>query len=372
VRVLLTVPSLVPAFGGPAAKIRPMAAALSAAGAEVRVVGCGEADGANGVPVLFSYHGTPVPRSFRDLRRLVRRADVVHVIGFRDPVGTAAAIAARRADVPYLLEPVGMHRPRVRNVLAKRVHDAAIGRWVVAHAAAFVATSRLEARELEADGVDPTKTHVRANGVDVGGVLPLPPRGGFRRELGVGDDVPLVLSLGRITRKKRLPDLVAAVARIPDAHVAIVGPPEDRRTLDEVRGQSRRLRAEDRVHVVPIGVWGNDRGRLFADADAFCIPSATENFGIAAAEAAAVGLPTVVSDNCGIGEWLDPASSRVVGVGDVAALSEALATLVHDAAARDDARRAAPLLRSALSWDRLATLQMEHYEMAMGRWARSA
>jgi hypothetical protein len=30
------------------------------------------------------------------------------------------------------------------------------------------------------------------------------------------------------------------------------------------------------------------------------------------------------------------------------------------------------LLRSALSWDRLATLQMEHYEMAMGRWARSA
>jgi glycosyltransferase involved in cell wall biosynthesis len=126
------------------------------------------------------------------------------------------------------------------------------------------------------------------------------------------------------------------------------------------------------VHILPGGIWGDDRARLFADADAFCIPSATENFGIAAAEAAAVGLPTVVSDNCGVGEWLDPGSSRVVGVGDVAALTAALDALVHDPGASEAARRAAPALRSALSWDRLATLQIGLYEVALGRWARSA
>jgi glycosyltransferase involved in cell wall biosynthesis len=275
--------------------------------------------------------------------------------------------------VPYLLEPVGMHRPRVRSVPAKRVHDAAIGRSVVTHAAAIVATSNLEAKELGADGVDPAKTHVRPNGVDVDGVLPLPSRGDFRRELDIIDDAaPLVLSLGRITRKKRLPDLVSAVARIPDVHVAIAGPPEDAGTLADLREGVARLRVEDRVHILPGGIWGDDRARLFADADAFCIPSATENFGIAAAEAAAVGLPTVVSDNCGVGEWLEPGSSRVVGVGDVAALTAALDALVHDPGASEAARRAAPALRSALSWDRLATLQIGLYEVALGRWARSA
>ena len=42
-----------------------------------------------------SFHGTPIPRSVGRLRSLVRGTDVVHVIGYRDPVGAIAARVAR-------------------------------------------------------------------------------------------------------------------------------------------------------------------------------------------------------------------------------------------------------------------------------------
>ena len=97
VRVLITVPSLDRSFGGPAVKVGQLASALRGFGLDVRVVGCGSGQDALGLPILFRYHGTPVPRSVRPLARLVHHADIVHILGFRDPLGTAAALTARRA-----------------------------------------------------------------------------------------------------------------------------------------------------------------------------------------------------------------------------------------------------------------------------------
>jgi glycosyltransferase involved in cell wall biosynthesis len=366
-RVLLTVPSLAPEFGGPAVKVPGFAEALRATGADVRVAGCGPGEGAIGLPVLFSYHGTPVPRSVRRLTRSVHGADVVHVIGFRDPVGTAAALAASRAGIPYVLEPVGMHRPRIRSIALKRVHDAVVGRWVVERSAAIVATSRLEARELEEDGVDPGKVHLRPNGIDVEAMLPLPRRGAFRRSVGIPKDVPLALALGRITRKKGLVDLVSAVRDVPGLHAVVVGPDDGDGTVDEIQRVRTSLRLEDRVHVLARGIWGAEKAQAFADADVFCLPSATENFGIAAAEAAAVGLPVIVSDICGVMEYLDPASTRVVPLHDNGALVGALAALTEDAGARASAGAKADALRDALSWPRVAERQIEIYQLVLSR-----
>ena len=70
------------------------------------------------------------PRSYRRIRAAIAGADIVHVLGYRDPVGTMAASVAFRARVPYLLEPCGMMRPRVRSIAVKRAFDATIGRPV--------------------------------------------------------------------------------------------------------------------------------------------------------------------------------------------------------------------------------------------------
>src|SRR5207342_3557339 len=83
-----------------------------------------------------------------------------------------------------------------------------------------------------------------------------------------------------------------------------------------------------RIHVHTMGLWGREKLAGLADADCFAMPSLTENFGNAAAEAAAVGLPVVVSDACGVAEALDRHAHQVVAPGHVQDLAAAILSLV--------------------------------------------
>jgi len=316
-----------------------------------------------GLESIGSFHVTPWPRSTGPLRRLISRADIVHVIGFRDPIGTVAAIAGRRSGIPYILEPIGMHRRRIRSERLKLGFDLAFGKTIVTRSARIIATSRLEAKELTADGVSEAHITVRANGVSVEELLPLPLRGSFRKVEGIPDDVPLVLSLGRITRKKRLDALAEAVSALGGVSLAIVGPPEGDATLtrlNQIAGKS-----DGRIHIIPRGLWGPEKAAAFADADAFCLPSATENFGNAAAEAAVAGLPVIVSNQCGVAEWLPKGASWAVEVGDATGLQRALKESL-DPKASLVARDCASSLAAELAWGRLARDQEATYRSVLG------
>jgi glycosyltransferase involved in cell wall biosynthesis len=361
-RILLTVPSLAREFGGPVGKACGLREALRDQAVQVRLIGAGSGDG-EGLPVLTTVRGTPVPRSFQVLRSAVNGADLVHILGFRDPIGTVAASAAVRANVPYLLEPCGMHRPRVRSVFVKRAFDAALGRRVADRAAFLIATSQLERRELVQDGIPDMQIRTRMNGITLP-VSELPPRGEIRRRVGVPMDAPLVLSLGRIARKKGLTELVRAVSALRSVHVLIAGPDDNDGTLAElVRAQST---LDGRLHVETAGLWGTDKIAALADADCFALPSLTENFANAAAEAAAVGLPVIVSDECGVAEVLDRSAHRVVAAGALDELTHAIADLLTpDARAR--AVEVSGSLRSRLDWTRLARDQLLTYQDVLGR-----
>ena len=97
------------------------------------------------------------------------------------------------------------------------------------------------------------------------------------------------------------------------------------------------------------GLWGEDKLFAYADADCFVLPSRTENFGNAAAEAAAMGVPVIVSDACGVAEVLDRTAHRVVAPGSVGDLAQAITDLITPAA-RAKAVAAADGVRSKLDW----------------------
>jgi glycosyltransferase involved in cell wall biosynthesis len=258
-----------------------------------------------------------------------------------------------------------MFDPIVRSITVKRTFDAVVGRRMLRRAAGLVVTSTAEARRLSSFDRPFGKLLTRPVGIDPTSLLPLPTRGALRQRLRIPARAPLVLSLGRIARKKHLTHLVEAIEVIPEAFLLIAGPDSKDGELSSIRRAADRLGVRDRLVILSEGLWGADKAQALADSDAFCLPSENENFGVAPAEAAAAGLPVVISDRCGVGEWLDPTSSRVVGFGDLGALRSALREVLFDPRVQEAASEAAPAFRQRLTWTRIAADQLVFYEKIM-------
>ena len=374
-RIVFAAPAYWPAtaFGGPVPVLRSLARELTMLGHRVDVVTTtltaigaqpartshtDEVDGATvrylGTPLRFRWFGV-TPSLGRVLGSLPR-PDVVHVFGFRDWVSTVTARWCRVNGVPYVFEPLGMFRPKLRKVALKWALDGTLYRTVPRGAALTIGASERERQELEAV-VPPERVVVRPNGFPIP-YEPPPRPGPLRSRLGLDANVPLVLSVGRLARGKGLEHLIPAVASLDGVQLAIAGPDEGHGLRPELLALRDRLGAGGRIHLLGAVESPLD---LYGDADVFALPSAHENFGMVAAEAAAAGTASVVSDRCGVAEVLRERGALVIPYGEVA-LKDALARLLGDAGLRTQLGRGGREVARELSWPNVARLQAEIYE----------
>ncbi len=124
----------------------------------------------------------------------------------------------------------------------------------------------------------------------------------------------LLLFLSRIHVKKGLDLLIDAFARVcnldPALHLVIAGP-------DQVGWQVELEARADQLGITQRMTWtgmlqGDLKwGSIYA-AEAFCLPSHQENFGIAVAEALACGTPVLISDQVNICEEVRQAGAGLV------------------------------------------------------------
>ena len=159
--------------------------------------------------------------------------------------------------------------------------------------AAHVCVSAAVAAELRAGwGITAT---VIPNGVDAARFADVPAaaRARWRSRLG-----PYVLTVGGIEPRKGSIELLEAYASLGRPEVALVIAGGE--TLFDYRPYRARWEARAaELGVVPVvlgPVPDPDLPALVAGAEAFAFPSAKEGFGLAAMEALAAGVPTVVSD----------------------------------------------------------------------------
>jgi len=374
-RIAFATPAYWPAlaFGGPIPVFRALAKGLVERGHEVDVfttslVDLGirprlrsrisEVDGAR-----VHYLGTPARYRWMGITPLVPFAlersepDVLHVFGFRDFVGTAAAAWARVRRVPYVFEPLGMFAPKLRKMSLKRVLDATLYRRVATGAQVALATSEVERRELLLGGVRRERIVIRPNG------FPAPidgAAGALRGRLGIDADAPLLLSVGRVARGKGLELLVEALPELPGVHLAIVGPDGGHGLMRELTSLRDRLGVAERVHLLePSGLL--PPLELYADADIFVLASRHENFGMVAAEAAAAGTAIVITDRCGVADLLREGAACVVPY-EPSAIREAIARLLGDAPLREQLGAAARDVARQLSWEAIVPRQEEIYQ----------
>ena len=285
------------------------------------------------LPSWFRYRALSWnPAAKRYCRARVQTFDIVHIFGLYDLLGPPVAAAARARNIPYVVEPIGMFVPIVRNVWLKRMYHSLLGRRLFAGARIVVATSLLEVEHLAAAGVPREKIVMRRNGVDAPEVWPL--RGKFRANLGIPEQAKLVLFLGRLSRKKSPELLLQAFAQLPERMgenilmLAFAGPDEGglRQRLAVTAAQ---LGISSRVKFSG-AVFGDEKWAAYRDADVFVLPSQNENFGNTAAEAVAAGTPVVVTEQCGIAALVKDIAGVVVEH-DTSSVSGALARLLGDA-----------------------------------------
>jgi glycosyltransferase involved in cell wall biosynthesis len=256
---------------------------------------------------------------------------VVVVSGWSTFAAQGAIAWCRVRDVPYVLV-VESHDEGPRPGWRRKVKGAVVPRIVVGASGALV-TGTLARRSMLARGARPERVRVFANTIDVeefgrqADTL-AGRRAELRAELGAGPDDVVVLSVARLVAEKGLDVLVHAVAEAGDSRLLLFlagGGPERERLEDLARVRGVRL------------VFAGDREwerivETYVAADVFALLSQREPWAVVVNEAAACGLPLVLSDRVGAAHDLlvDGENGALVRAGDVDAAATALRRLAAD------------------------------------------
>ena len=149
----------------------------------------------------------------------------------------------------------------------------------------------------------------------------------LRARLGIAEDEVAVVCVARLIEQKALGTLLrAAAAAGPPVVVLLVGDGPERQRLEA-------LTAELRSRVVFTGpIAGEEIIEAYVASDIFALISRHETWGVVVDEAAACGLPLILSDHVGAAhDLLRPGENGVlVPPDDVAATTAALRELVDD------------------------------------------
>lgn len=279
--------------------------------------------------------------------------DVVHIYGLYDLIAPRIAAECRRIGRPYVVEPMGMFQPIVRNIFLKRVYHTVYGKSMLAGAARVIATAEQERQEMIAGGIPDAKIIVRRNGIDVPGSFP--PAGRFRNHWNISTDVKLVLFLGRLVSKKSPDLMLEAFSRwqqrgngCRNSVMVLAGPDEGDGYRQRLEAQAARLGLNGGV-LFTGPLYGEAKWAAYRDADLFVLPSQNENFGNTAAEAVASGTPVLVTDRCGIAPIVDQRAGLVVRH-DCAALEAGLEQILDDPAMAARLRAGCAEVTRSLGW----------------------
>jgi len=372
-RILHVIPSVSRTYGGPTQSLLGFLLAARAAGIEVEVAapdpGPDERDWwAKSLPgqhlTLFPSLGAGAfvssPPLLWWLLRHGERFDLVHIHALQNPISSTAAAACRIRGWPYLIRPLGMLSEFTfthRRQLAKKLYFRAFDRGNIAASSGIHFTTEGERQE----GLR------RVHYLGVRAFVVPPPWSGEPTARAPAAR-PELLFLSRLHPVKNLEALLRAwpqVLRVvPNASLVLAGD-GDPGYVSSLHALVRDLGITGSTRFTGFAT-GDQKHALLASARAFALISFHENFGVAALEAIAAGLPLVLSPTVHIaplvsahrlGTAIDPSDSN--------ALAAAVVTALTDIALQGHCATAGPaLVQSAFSVETIAAQLLTMYQQA--------
>jgi glycosyltransferase involved in cell wall biosynthesis len=289
-------------------------------------------------------------RAKSEVRRLIKDYDVLHIHGVWSQLAAEACVAARRADIPYVIAPRGMLDPwsLKQKGIKKKIALALRWRKILSHAHFIHALNEDEAELMSWLGLNTT--------------IRISPNGIFREKLraleSVGSDEyrkkygEYILFMSRLHYKKGLDYLIDGYSEYLKlggmARLVIAGPDEGER--DNVIARISNSGLKDKVDLIG-PVYGQAKYSLLKGARAFCLPSRQEGFSMAIIEASAMGIPVIISNNCHFKQV------SAVGGGDVVDLdakSIARSLIKYADNDTDAGERGSELIKSEYVWEAIA------------------
>ena len=315
---------------------------------------------------------------WKDVRREVAWADVVHLHGLWESPCWLAGYEAMRAKKPFVMMPHGFLEPE-RLKKSRRKKDL-LGRLVerplLKRAARVIATAESEADGIRQYGVS-TPIEVVPIGIETDEIDVAERDEELLGRLTEGRNAGrrILLYFSRIAPIKGLDMLVDAWVGLAsfhkDWHLLIVGP--DTQGYTEILQNLVALKVKDGSVTIHGPVYGDEKFRLLKSADLFVLPTRSENFSIAVQEALAAGVPVVCTKGApwsGLqgqngawgqcGYWVD-ISVEGIRRGLESAMSFKPEQWV------DFSSNARKFIKSEFVWDKIATRMCSIYESMLKR-----
>jgi len=269
----------------------------------------------------------PAPKLLT-MYRLVREADVVHLMNHWTFINAIIYWLARLTDTPYIICPAGALPLFGRTQGFKRWYNRLVGAALVRNCSAAIAIAADEAAVLQQYGVASERIFHIPNGVREMD-FSFDDASLFRQNVGIEDD-PYVLFVGRLNEIKG-PDLlldafVSIANQFSHLHLVFAGP--DGGMLEALQQAAKAAELDERIHFA--GYAGGDlKSSAYYGASLLVVPSRQEAMSIVALEGAVCGIPVVLTDQCGFDQLRD-AGAALLAEASSASLAESIASLVAD------------------------------------------
>lgn len=241
------------------------------------------------------------------------------------------AVCAMVAGVPHLV----MSRRSLNRYQRIRPLVARVERWLHPRMSLIAGNSRAVLRELEAEGVPPSRLRLTYNGIRLPAPADAGGRARSRAALALAPDALVIISVANLIPYKGHLDLLEALAPIAGTL------PGDWRLVCAGRDLGHGAALLRRARELGLGgraLWlgaRDDVAELLAAADLGVLASHEEGFSNAVLEGMGAGLPMVVTDVGGNAEAvLDGETGIVVPARDPAGLGRAILRLAADPALR--------------------------------------
>jgi glycosyltransferase involved in cell wall biosynthesis len=267
---------------------------------------------------------------------------------------------AKKYGVPYVLQAHGSLPRIMAKQRLKWIYDVFFGYRLLRDASRVIALSGVEADQYRSVGVPEERIEVIPNGIDLSEYADLPPKGSFKKKIGIDNDKKMILYLGRIHKTKGIDFLVRAYAcllkSMKDNNAVLVVAGSDDGYLAEAKRLAASLKIADKV--VFTGML-SEKEKVGAYVDSSIVVNVEPRnvFGLVPLEAAACSTPVIVSKSNAVSDIIDRGRFGFsVNYGDINELARIMGKMLdNEVLLREMGQNGRWFVSKNFSWNRIIT-----------------